>query len=274
MKLMLTSTGLMRFHLWKESQIMLLMSVLIPPKNKILIIIQGARVSRLSHPSRNLLTQIRKFQICNTHATLLSWASKEIRKNKHAPKAWVVRLWVNTWVWREVILIIWSSQKSREWFQKMMKAHQINGGGYASTPPITISCLVWNCRGLGNPRTENELTDLVWAKDPSVVFLAETWADEVRLKNVLRKIRCENIFNAPRTNRGGGLVLFWRSSIDATMDGSGTNYIDATFQEEDRAGIGVIIRDCQGKGLAQRSEIIPLPLTVVELETLATSKSL
>ena len=45
----------------------------------------------------------------------------------------------------------------------------------------------------------------------------------------------------PRTNRGGGLVLFWRSSIDATVDGSGTNYIDATFQEEDRARIGVII---------------------------------
>ena len=91
---------------------------------------------------------------------------------------------------------------------------------------------------------------------------------------MLRKIRCENIFSAPRTNRGGGLVLFWRSSIDATVDGSGTNYIDATFQEEDRAGIGVIIRDCQGKGLAQRSEIIPLPQTVVELETLTASKAL
>ena len=69
-------------------------------------------------------------------------------------------------------------------------------------------------------------------------------------------------------------MLFWRLSIDATVDGSGTNYIDATFQEEDRAGIGVIIRDCQGKGLAQRSEIIPLPQTVVELKTLTTSKTL
>ena len=77
----------------------------------------------------------------------------------------------------------------------------------------------------------------------------------------------------PRTNRGGGLVLFWRSSIDATVDGSGTNYIDATFQEEDRAGIGVFIRDCQGRAW-HMVEIIPLPLTVMELETLATSKAL
>ena len=58
------------------------------------------------------------------------------------------------------------------------------------------------------------------------------------------------------------------------MEGSGINYIDAMFQEEDRAGIGVIIRGCQGKGLTQISEIIPFPLTVVELETWIASKAL
>ena len=40
---------------------------------------------------------------------------------------------------------------------------------------------------------------------------------------------------------GGGLVLFWRSTIDVIVEGLGTNYIDTMFQEEDRAGIGVII---------------------------------
>ena len=63
-------------------------------------------------------------------------------------------------------------------------------------------------------------------------------------------------------------------TIDATVERSGPNNIDARFQEEDRAGTGVIIRDCQGKGLAQWSEIIPHPLTVVELETLTASKAL
>ena len=65
------------------------------------------------------------------------------------------------------------------------------------------------------------------AKDPSVMFLAETGANEARLKNVLRKIMFENMFIAPRTNRGGGLVLFWRSSIDVSVKGSSKNYIDA-----------------------------------------------
>ena len=40
---------------------------------------------------------------------------------------------------------------------------------------------------------------------------------------------------------GGGLVLFWRLTIDVLVEGSDTNYIDKMFQEEDRAEIGVII---------------------------------
>ena len=128
-----------------------------------------------------------------------------------------------------------------------------------------------NCRGLGNSCTKNELVDLGRAKDPSIVFLAETWVDKVRLKNVLRD---ENLFIDPQLNMRGGLVLFWRSTIDVIVEGSSTNYIDTMFQEEDRAGIGVIIRDCQGKGLAHMVEIIPHTLTVMELETLATSKAL
>ena len=67
---------------------------------------------------------------------------------------------------------------------------------------------------------------------------------------------------------GVGLVLFWRSTIDVIMESSGTNYIDTMFQKEDRVGIGVIIRECQGKGLAHMVGIIPLPLVVIELEAL------
>ena len=142
-----------------------------------------------------------------------------------------------------------------------------------SAPPIAMSGLVWDCHGLGNPCTENKLANLVQAKDLSVVFLAKTWADEARQKNMLRKIRCENIFIAPRSNKGGGLVLFWRSTIDITVEVLGTNYIEALFQEEDRARIGMIIRDCQGRAW-HKVEIIPLLLIVMELETLATSKAL
>ena len=72
---------------------------------------------------------------------------------------------------------------------------------------------------------------MVRAKDPFVIFLAETWVDEARLKNVLRKIKFENMFIAPRSNKGGGLVLYWRESIDVMVEGSSKNYIDAIINK-------------------------------------------
>ena len=119
----------------------------------------------------------------------------------------------------------------------------------------------------------NKLAELVRIKDPSVMLLAKTWADEVRLKMVMRKIQCENMFVYPRTSRGSGSMFFWGSNIDVTMEVLGTNYIEALFQEDDRVGFGLTIRDCQGRAW-HRVEIIPLPLTVVEFETLAISRAL
>ena len=94
-----------------------------------------------------------------------------------------------------------------------------------------MRCLVWNCRGLGNPCTVNELASLVRAKDLSIVFIAETWTDDARLKDVKRKIQFENIFVSPRTSRGGGLVLFWRSSVDVSVEGSNKSHIDTIINK-------------------------------------------
>lgn len=46
------------------------------------------------------------------------------------------------------------------------------------------------------------------------------------------------------------------------------------FTDDDKVGIGVIILDCQGLGLASMSQNISLPLSIVELETLAVAKAL
>ena len=47
-----------------------------------------------------------------------------------------------------------------------------------------MSFLAWNCRGLGNLRTVRELVEIIRAKDPTVVFLAETLTDDARLEFV------------------------------------------------------------------------------------------
>ena len=121
-----------------------------------------------------------------------------------------------------------------------------------------MSCLIWNCHGLENPCTVNELAELVWVKDPSAVLLAKTWANEARLEEVVRKIQCENMFVYPRTLRGGGSMFFWGSTIDVTMEVSGTNYIDALFQEDYRARIGLIIEIAkEGLGIGSKSSLSP-----------------
>ena len=54
---------------------------------------------------------------------------------------------------------------------------------------------------------------MVREKDPSIVFLAETWADEARLKEVQCNLNFDNLFFVERNNRGGGLALYWNDSI-------------------------------------------------------------
>ena len=90
-----------------------------------------------------------------------------------------------------------------------------------------MSIIVWNCRGLRNLCTGKELKVVTWEKDPSVVFLAETWADEARLKEIKRNINFENLFFVDRNNRGGGLAMNWRSSIDVSVELFSKNHIDA-----------------------------------------------
>lgn len=50
-----------------------------------------------------------------------------------------------------------------------------------------------NCFGLGNLVTK-KLSDLIGAKDLSVVFIVETWADIARLKEIKRIILFDGMF--------------------------------------------------------------------------------
>ena len=52
------------------------------------------------------------------------------------------------------------------------------------------------------------------------------------------------------------------------------NFDVAIFRDEEKAGIRVIIRNCQGMVMASLSQKISLPQTVVELETLAATRAM
>ena len=49
---------------------------------------------------------------------------------------------------------------------------------------------------------EKELGDLIRAKDPFVVCVAETWTDEARLKKIKQNLQFEHMFSVPRIQIG------------------------------------------------------------------------
>ena len=94
-----------------------------------------------------------------------------------------------------------------------------------------MSLLVWNCHELGNLVIEKELGEINRAKDPSVMFIAETWADEDRLKSIKHRLQFNHMFMVPRIHRGGGLVLFWKDSTKLNVETSSKNHIDCIIGE-------------------------------------------
>ena len=94
-----------------------------------------------------------------------------------------------------------------------------------------MSCLVWNYRGLGNLRTRRELVEIIRAKDPAVVFLAEALTDIARLEIVQRSIGFDHRWVVPRVGRGGGLVLYWKDSINLTVEDLDRYYIDVVINK-------------------------------------------
>lgn len=45
--------------------------------------------------------------------------------------------------------------------------------------------------------TEKELGEFSWAKDPSVMFIVETWEDEARLKKIKRNLQFDHMSIVP-----------------------------------------------------------------------------
>ena len=81
-----------------------------------------------------------------------------------------------------------------------------------------MNCVIWNCRGLGNQLAVQELVEVVQAKAPSIMFLAETLADEARLDYVKDRIWFDSKFFVQSVNKGGGLVLFWKTDTEVDVE--------------------------------------------------------
>jgi len=95
-----------------------------------------------------------------------------------------------------------------------------------------MSCLSWNCRGLGNTATVKELRDL--AKDVALTVLCvlETHVYKSRVEGLKHTLGYANAFAVSSSGRSGGLAIFWNSDIKIDILPYSQYHIDAIIHEE------------------------------------------
>ena len=64
-----------------------------------------------------------------------------------------------------------------------------------------------------------------------MVFLAKTLTEDARLEFVQRSIGFDHKWVVPRVGRSGGLVLYWKASINLMVEGLDIYYIDAVIDK-------------------------------------------
>ena len=96
---------------------------------------------------------------------------------------------------------------------------------------VLTNLICWDCRGLGNRQTVQELKELVRVQDPSVVFLAETWLEKAKLSYICGSLQFGHYHGVSRITRGVGLALFWKNGFTLNVESSSQNHIDAVINK-------------------------------------------
>ncbi|XP_074336020.1 uncharacterized protein LOC141673185 [Apium graveolens] len=116
-----------------------------------------------------------------------------------------------------------SQRKSKKRAKK-----RASGGSCSLGPPRIMSLIVWNCRGLANPRTVRFLNELNKTYRPSAVFLSETLVK----KNKVEKVSKILGFAVDPQGHGGGVALIWKNEGGINIVDSCSNFIDFEVQHE------------------------------------------
>jgi hypothetical protein len=96
-----------------------------------------------------------------------------------------------------------------------------------------MSIFSWNCTGLGQSPTIQELTRLVRKFYPKIVFLLETRQESNRVTNLRHRLDLNKSFVVDGQCKGGGLVLFWDESINIRILSYGFHYMDTLIWDAD-----------------------------------------
>ena len=90
-----------------------------------------------------------------------------------------------------------------------------------------MNLISWNCRGLGNPRTVQEVASLVKRYNPLILFLSETKRKSGEMEWLRSRWGFENCLTVDSVGRSGGLALLWRQEVSLEILSYSNHHIDA-----------------------------------------------
>ena len=94
-----------------------------------------------------------------------------------------------------------------------------------------MTILAWNCRGMGSTLAVRALTDKVKGSDSMLVFLAETKANQKRIKGLQRKLSLTQGISVKSDGRSGGLAMLWKEGFDVRLKSCSNTHIDVVMCE-------------------------------------------
>lgn len=90
-----------------------------------------------------------------------------------------------------------------------------------------MKLICWNIRGLGRPRTINQLNNKLRALNPRILFLIETKLSSKRMEQVRRKCGFCNGIDNDNVGSKGGLSLGWKNNSLVSLKSYSKYHIDA-----------------------------------------------
>jgi hypothetical protein len=99
-----------------------------------------------------------------------------------------------------------------------------------------MSCIAWNCRGLGNLRTISAFKKLLRDKNPTCVFLSETRKKDFEMNKFRNVHGLSSVVVVSCSGEGnrrvGGLAMFWKEEVEVELLSLSSNHIDVLIAIE------------------------------------------